>query len=65
MAKVIRKEYFHGKKCACGRRHMWFFAFAGDEKNFDDVGLCGMCFAELLEESGYEVLKPGQTEVKK
>jgi hypothetical protein len=65
MAKVISKEYFHGKKCGCGRRYMLFYAFAGDEKNFDEVGLCGMCFAELLEEFGYDVLKPNQTEVKK
>ena len=60
MAKVICKEYFYGKKCACGRRLMWFFAFAGDEKNFDEVGLCGQCFAELLGEFGYEVYKPGE-----
>ena len=58
MAKVICKEYFHGKKCACGRRYMLFYAFAGDEKEFDEVGLCGQCFAELLEEFGYEVLRP-------
>lgn len=58
MSKVISKEYFHGKKCACGRRYMMFYAFEGDEKEFDELGLCGQCFAELLEEFDYEVLKP-------
>ena len=65
MAKVICKEYDYEKKCGCSNRRMLFYAFEGDEKEFDELGLCGQCFAELLEEFGYEVLKPDQGEVKK
>ena len=64
MAKVICKDYELEKKCGCGFRFTRLYAFEGDDKNFDDVGLCGMCLAELLEEFGYEVLKPDQAEVK-
>ena len=60
MAKVICKEYDYEKKCGCSNRRMLFYAFEGDEKEFDEVGLCGQCFAELLEEFGYEVYKPGE-----
>lgn len=59
MSKIIHKDYQDEKKCGCGYRFTRLYAFDGDEKEFEEVGLCGLCFTEMLEESGYDIFQPG------
>lgn len=57
MAKVIRRNYDPEKKCG-GCNYMWstFYAFEGQEDEFDDVGLCDLCFMEMIVDSEMEVV---------